>query len=150
MEQRVNGSTWISFEVALGDALTMADAAPSTESLDEALSGMKAHEIPMFGAGVHGKVVATGMQWRASYRWQNPHTLTPVDAFASGTSAPYLSFLVRQPIRYRRMIPNGVEALVDVRNLLAEGYRPFLSTDGSTLYFAEAARCVQGGLSFTF
>jgi hypothetical protein len=48
------------------------------------------------------------------------------------------------------MIPNGVEALVDVRNLLAEGYRPFLSSDGSTLYFAEAARCVQGGLSFTF
>ena len=70
--------------------------------------------------------------------------------FASGAEAPYLSFLLRQPIRYRRVIPNGVEALVDVRNLLAEGYRPFVSSDGSTLYFAEAARCVQGGLSFTF
>jgi hypothetical protein len=150
VEQRVNGSTWISFELALGDTLAMADAAPGTDSLDEALNGMKAHEMPMFGAGVHGKVEAIGMQWRASYRWQNPHTLTPVDAFASGTSSPYLSFLVRQPIRYRRMIPNGVEALLDVRNLLAEGYRPFLSSDGSTLYFAEAARCVQGGLSFTF
>ena len=77
-------------------------------------------------------------------------TLTPVNAFATGNADPYLSFLVRQPIRYRRMIPNGVEALVDVRNLLAEGYRPFVSSDGSTLYFAEAARCVQGGLSFTF
>jgi len=150
VEQRVNGSSWISFEVALGDALAMPDAAAGTESLDEALSGMKAHETPMFGAGVHGKLQSTGMQWRASYRWQNPRTLTPVDAFASSASAPYLSFLVRQPIRYRRMIPNGVEALVDVRNLLAEGYRPFVSSDGSTLYFAEAARCVQGGLSFTF
>jgi Carboxypeptidase regulatory-like domain len=150
LEQQVNGSTWISFDVALGDALEMSQAAAGAESLDQLLDGMKAHETPMFGAAVHGKVAASGMQWRASYRWQNPHTLTPVDAFASGTAAPYLSFLVRQPIRYRRMIPNGVEALVDVRNLLAEGYRPFLSTDGSTLYFAEAARCVQGGLSFTF
>jgi hypothetical protein len=104
----------------------------------------------MCGAAVRGKLAASGMQWRASYRWQNPGTLTPVNAFAAGTADPYLSFLVRQPIRYRRMIPNGVEALVDVRNLLAEGYRPFVSRDGSTLYFAEAARSVQGGLSFTF
>lgn len=150
VEQRVNGSTWISFEVAVGDTLAMADAAPGTQSLEEALSGMKAHETPMFGAGARGKVAATGMQWQASYRWQNPGTLTAANAFANGTTGPYLSFLVRQPVRYRHMIPNGVEALVDVRNLLAEGYRPFVSRDGSTLYFAEAARCVQGGLSFTF
>jgi len=57
---------------------------------------------------------------------------------------------VRQPIHYRRVIPRGVEALVDVRNLLAEGYRPFVSTDGSTLYFAQAARCIEAGLSFSF
>jgi hypothetical protein len=150
VEQRVNGSTWISFEVAVGDAMEMSGATAGEESLDEALDGMKAHETPMFGAGVHGKVAASGTQWHASYRWQNPNTLTPVNSFASGTESPYLSFLVRQPIRYRRVIPNGVEALVDVRNLLAEGYRPFVSSDGSTLYFAEAARCVQGGLSFTF
>lgn len=150
VEQRVNGSTWISFDVALGDALVMSEAGPGTESLDQVLEGMQAHVTPMFGAGVHGKLAASGMQWRASYRWQNPRTLTPVDGFAAGTSNPYLSLLLRQPIHYRRMIPNGVEALVDVRNLLAEGYRPFVSGDGSTLYFAEAARCVQGGLSFTF
>jgi hypothetical protein len=150
VEQQVNGSTWISFDVALGDALEMSQAAAGAASLDQLLDGMKAHETPMFGAAVHGKVAASGMQWRASYRWQNPRTLTPVDAFASGTAAPYLSFLVRQPLRYRRVIPKGVEALVDVQNLLAEGYRPFVSSDGSTLYFAEAARCVQGGLSFTF
>ena len=150
LERRVNGSTWISFDVALGDALIMNGPGPGTDSLDQILDGMKARETPMLGTAVHGKVTASGMQWRASYRWQNPHTLTPVDALASGTSAPYLSFLLRQPIRCHRMIPNGVEALVDVRNLLAEGYRPFVSSDGSTLYFAEAARSVQGGLSFTF
>jgi hypothetical protein len=150
VEQRVNGSTWISFDVALGDALEMNGAASGSQTLDQMLEGMKAHETPMCGAAVRGKLAASGMQWRASYRWQNPGTLTPVNAFATGTADPYLSFLVRQPIRYRRMIPNGVEALVDVRNLLAEGYRPFVSSDGSTLYFAEAPRSVEGGLSFTF
>jgi hypothetical protein len=150
VERRVNASTWISFDVALGDSLEMSGNAAGSQSLNDALAGMKAHETPMYGTAVHGKLQGTGMQWRASYRWQNPRTLTPVDAFATGNQDAYLSLLLRQPIRYRRMIPNGVEALVDVRNLLAEGYRPFVSSDGSTLYFAEAARCVQGGLSFTF
>jgi hypothetical protein len=150
IEERVNGSTWISFDVALGDALEMGGASAGPESVGEALAGMRAHETPMYGTAVHGKVAGTGTQWQASYRWQAPKTVTPVDAFATGIPDAYLSLLLRQPLHYRRMIPSGVEALVDVRNLLAEGYRPFVSSDGSTLYFAEAARCVQGGLSFTF
>lgn len=150
LEQRVNASTWITFDVALGDALAMSEAAPQTQSLSEALAAMNGRETPMYSASVRSRVAATGTQLRASYRWQASSTLTPVDAFATGLPDPYFSILVRQPIRYRRMIPNGVEALVDVRNLFAEGYRPFVSRDGSTLYFAEAARCVQGGVSFTF
>jgi hypothetical protein len=43
-----------------------------------------------------------------------------------------------------------MEALIDVRNLLAQGYRPFVTQDGSTLYFAQAERSIQGGLSFSF
>jgi hypothetical protein len=43
-----------------------------------------------------------------------------------------------------------LEAQLDVRNLLAEGYQPFLTSDGSHLYFAQAQRCVRGGLAFTF
>ncbi|MGA8160508.1 MAG: carboxypeptidase-like regulatory domain-containing protein [Acidobacteriaceae bacterium] len=150
VEQRVNGSTWIAFDVALGDALAMNEVAARTESLGQALASMKGRETPMYSARVRGKIPASGTQWQASYRWQAASTMTPVDAFATGIPDAYMSVLVRQPIRYRRMIPNGVEALVDVRNLFAEGYRPFVSRDGSTLYFAEAARCVQGGLSFTF
>jgi hypothetical protein len=39
---------------------------------------------------------------------------------------------------------------VDVTNLLAQGYLPFLSADGRTLYLAQSPRAIQGGLSFTF
>ena len=76
--------------------------------------------------------------------------MTGVDAFSNTVPDAYLSLVLRQPLHYRRIIPNGVEALVDVRNLLAEGYRPFVSRDGSTLYFAQAPRAVEGGLSFSF
>ena len=150
MDARLNGSTWISFDVAVGQALAMADAARATESVEQLLGSMKAQETPMYSASVHGKVPGANTKWRVSYRWQDPHSVTGVNAFSTGMPDPYMSFLVRQPIRYRRVIPNGVEALVDVRNLFAEGYRPFVSNDGSTLYFAQAARCVEGGLSFSF
>lgn len=147
---RVSRSTWISFDLAVGDALRMAQAAQASESLQDALAGMTARETAMYSAALHGKVGQNGTQWRASYRWQDPHSLTTVNAFSTGVPDAYLSFLVRQPIHYRRVVPKGVEALVDVRNLLAEGYRPFVSSDGSTLYFAQAARCIEAGLSFSF
>jgi hypothetical protein len=44
----------------------------------------------------------------------------------------------------------GLEALLDVRNLLAEGYRPYLLSDGSLLLFATDQRSLRAGLAFTF
>ena len=150
VEQQVNASTWISFDVALGDAMVLDGAAPGSETLEQALTDMRARETPMYSAVVRGKLNSCGTHWQASYRWQAPRTVTGVDAFSNTVPDAYLSLVLRQPLHYRRIIPNGVEALVDVRNLLAEGYRPFVSRDGSTLYFAQAPRSVEGGLSFSF
>jgi hypothetical protein len=47
-------------------------------------------------------------------------------------------------------LPNGLEALVDVRNLLAQGYRPVLSADGSTVYLVQGTRVIRAGLAFNF
>jgi hypothetical protein len=41
-------------------------------------------------------------------------------------------------------------ALLDLRNLLAQGYRPYLLSDGSLLFFAQDQRGISGGLAFTF
>ncbi|MGA7885864.1 MAG: carboxypeptidase-like regulatory domain-containing protein [Acidobacteriaceae bacterium] len=149
VSQQMTGSMWISFDAGVGEALDMSDAAPESQTVAQALDAMRSAEVPMVRGAVHGKLAHAGTEWRASYRWQNARTVTPVDAFSDASHDPYLSLFLRQPIRLGRL-PNGVEALVDVRNLLAEGYRPFLSRDGSTLYFAQAARCVEGGLSFSF
>jgi hypothetical protein len=150
LQDQMTANTWISVDVAVGEALDMGESAPGSETVAQVLNAMRAAEVPMYRAAVRGKLARSGTEWRASYRWQNAHTVTPVNAFSDNTQDPYLSVFFRQPIRVGRIMPNGLEALVDVRNLLAEGYRPFLSRDGSTLYFAQSARCVEGGLSFNF
>jgi len=40
--------------------------------------------------------------------------------------------------------------LVDLRNLLAQGYVPVIAPDGHTVYLMQSARSVRGGLAFTF
>lgn len=143
------GRIWFALSGGMGDALEMG-AVPGNPTVADTLAAMRAQSTAMYSAAVGGSVKRTGTAWRTSYRWQQPGTLTAVDPFDRNLPAPYLSVYLRQPIHCRRVLPNGMEALVDVRNLLAEGYRPFLSRDGSVLYFAQTARAIEGGLSYTF
>jgi outer membrane receptor protein involved in Fe transport len=53
-------------------------------------------------------------------------------------------------VRCGGILPPGFEATIDVTNLLAQGYQPYLSADGRTLYLAQTPRTIRGGLSFTF
>jgi hypothetical protein len=76
--------------------------------------------------------------------------VTAVDPYAAFSDQAYLSCYLRQAIRLGKMLPPGLEATVDVTNLLAQGYRPFLSADGKTLFLAQSPRAIQGGLAFTF
>ena len=145
--------TWLSFRYAVGQALAMQAADESVggaPALDQALGGMHARTSSMVAASVESTVHRTGTAWRASYRWQPSETLTQVAPFDNATPEPYLSFHMRQPIELHYMGVHGMQAIVDVRNLLAQGYHPFLSQDGSTLYFAQAERCIEGGVSFSF
>lgn len=148
MHDKINDDTWLSFAYAMGSALTM-DAVSGPIPLEEGIGGLHPQRAEMLSASMNGKLKHGGTQWRASYRWQPTTTVTAVDPFNGELPAPYLSFYVRQPIRCR-LLPYRMEALIDVRNLLAQGYRPFVTQDGSTLYFAQAERSVQGGLSFSF
>ena len=99
-----------------------------------------------------GTVPRTHTRWITSYRWVNGPALTPVDMFNSspGQSDPFLNVFVRQPIPSLGFLPGHMEMIVDLRNLLAQGYVPVLGQDGQTVYFVQAARSVRGGVSFTF
>ncbi len=43
-----------------------------------------------------------------------------------------------------------MEALIDIRNLLAQGYVPVLGQDGQTVYLVDSARSIRGGFAFNF
>lgn len=104
-------------------------------------------------AKLTGNVPATGTRWLASYKWtSDPRAVTPVDVFndSAGRSDPFLNIFIRQRIPTGAFLPAKMEALVDVRNLLAQGYVPFQSPDGKTIYLLQAARSLRGGVSFNF
>lgn len=149
LEARVFGDTWMSFAYANGTALELGDLAGKA-NLKQTLADIRAERTEMYAAVLHGRVNRTGTRWRASYRWQPSDSLTEVAPFDGALPDAYFTLYLRQPIHYGKILPSGMEALIDVRNLLAEGYRPFVTSDGSTLYFAKTERSIQGGLSFTF
>ena len=99
---------------------------------------------------ISGVAPKTKTHWVASYRWISGQALTPVDMFnaSAGRADPYLNIFFRQPIP--GFLPGHVEALVDLRNLLAEGYVPVLGHDGHTVYLVQSARAIRGGLNFKF
>ena len=149
IKSRIHGETWLALGFADGDALTMpAFALPA--SLEGGLTTLKPRHTQMYSVAMSGRISRTGTHWRASYRWQPEDTVTAVAPYDIASPDAYLGILLRQPLHCWHLLPNGVEALVDVRNLLAQGYRPFITTDGSTFYFAQAERSVRGGVSFTF
>ena len=89
--------------------------------------------------------------WVASYKWTSGLALTPVDMFnaSPGESDPYLNIFIRQPLR-GAFLTGHMEALLDLRNLLAQGYLPVLGQDGQKLDLVQSSRSIRGGLAFTF
>jgi len=144
----ITQALWISGEYSTGDALV--STGPTTGSLDAAAGQLTSQWSQTGMVALEGNFVNTGTNLRMSYRWQLRSTVTAVNAYDAASDRAYLDFYVRQPLRWR-LLPDGFEAVLDVDNLLAQGYRPVaVSPDGKMLYFAQAARTVQGGLAFTF
>jgi len=99
-----------------------------------------------------GSLPGSKTRWITSYKWLSGSALTPVDMFdaSPGQADPYLNIFIRQPIPYSGSLPGQMEMLVDVRNLLAQGYVPVVGQDGETVYLVQSARSIRGGISFTF
>ncbi len=149
LDRRLGNSTWVSFSYTEGKAL-VSPLQSSASTITQARYALTARRSEAVAGAVSGTYVRTGTHWSASYRWQPDGTVNSVDLYDNFSQDAFLSLLIRQPIRCGRLLPNGTEALIAVRNLLQEGYRPFLTPDGSRLYFAQANRSIQGGLSFSF
>jgi len=119
--------------------------------LEDARSWIRAEQRQALAAKFSGTMPKAKTRWIASYRYMSGPALTPVDLFNSsaGQSDPYLNLFIRQPIP-ASFLAGHMEILLDLRNLLAQGYVPVMGRDGHTLYLVQSARAVRGGVAFSF
>jgi hypothetical protein len=128
------------------------DLAREDVALQDARSAMTVRNRHSLAIKASGTAPVTKTRWIASYRWTEGHPLTPVDMFnvSPGQADPFLDIFVRQPVPGTSFLPGHMDAVVDLRNLLAQGYVPVLGQDGQTVYLVQSARAIRGGLAFTF
>jgi hypothetical protein len=148
LTQPLTPNMWVAVEYATGAGLAAKDG--GTVSLPTASTDLAPQAAQTATIALRGKVLHTGTRVRASYRWQPTRLVTAVDPYAAFSDQAYFSCYLRQALRLGNLLPAGLDATVDFSNLLAQGYRPFLSADGHTLFLAQSPRTVQAGLAFTF
>jgi len=148
LTEPLSSTMWVAVEYGTGAGLAAKDGTVmSLPSMSTSLAPQTAQTATI---ALRGRVVRSGTRIRASYRWQPTRLVTAVDPYASFGDQAYFSCHVRQALRLGSLLPNGLDATVDVTNLMAQGYRPFLSADGQTLFLAQSPRTLQAGLAFTF
>jgi Carboxypeptidase regulatory-like domain len=132
--------------------LNQADSHQAEMSLQDARRASFVRNRHTAAAKFSGTLPGTKTRWITSYRWISGQALTPVDMFnaSAGQSDPYLNIYLRQPIPGTGFLPCHMDAVVDVRNLLAQGYVPLLGQDGHTVYLVQSARSIRGGVAFSF
>jgi Carboxypeptidase regulatory-like domain len=136
-------------DYAYGGVLDLSKPDVELQDAQQWITTQRRHAL---AAKLKGVLPATHTQWIASYRWASGQALTPVDMFnaSPGQSDPFLNLFIRQPIPTMGFLPAHMEMLIDLRNLLAQGYVPVVGQDGQTVYLVQAARAVRGGVAITF
>lgn len=144
----ITPAMWLALVYSTGAGLAANEEGSLT--LPSVATQMAPQEAQSIALAVKGRIIHSGTQVRASYRWQPARVVTAVNPYGAFGDQAYFSCYLRQAIRMGNLLPAGMEATVDITNLLAQGYRPVMTRDGHMLFLAQAPRTVQGGLAFTF
>jgi hypothetical protein len=148
MQRKLLSDLTATLDYAYGGVL---DLSRPDIQLQDARQWIHAERRQAVAAKFSGTVPKSKTRWITSYRYTGGHTLTPVDEFNSsaGQSDPYLNLFIRQPLP-GNFLAGHMEILMDLRNLLAQGYVPVIGQDGHTVYLVQSARAVRGGVAFNF
>jgi hypothetical protein len=134
-----------------GGALTADRLGTDADSPEELRRLIQTSRRYSLTARLSGTVPETGSQFVTSYQWSNLRSLTPTHMFLTQRAREGLglNLLVRQPIPYLSGLPGRLELTADMRNLLAQGYVPLVSS-GRRVLLMHTPRSLRGGLSFIF
>ena len=118
----------------------------STAAIRDMIQGQRRDSL---GGRISGRLNRTGTELSAGYQWVNGPILTQPDPLGAAIFGvdPYLNVSFRQPL------PNflccRIVAIVDVRNLLAQGYVSLDTADGHAIVIS-APRTIRGGFAVQF
>jgi hypothetical protein len=146
LQRKFSDDLTATLDYAFGGVLDLSQPDVALQDAQQSMTTQRRHAL---AAKLSGTAPRTHTRWIASYRWINGSAITPVDMFnaSPGQSDPFLNIFLRQPIP---AMGGHMEAIIDLRNLLAQGYVPVLGQDGQTVYLVQSARSVRGGVAFTF
>jgi Carboxypeptidase regulatory-like domain len=149
LERKFSSDLTATLDYACGDVLDLAKPDVQFQDAAQWITTQRRHAL---AGKFSGTIPLSHTRWIASYRWVNGSALTPVDMFnaSRGQSDPFMNLFVRQPIPTLGFLPAHMEAVIDLRNLLAQGYVPVMGQDGQTVYLVQAARSIRGGVTITF
>jgi hypothetical protein len=99
-----------------------------------------------------GTIRKTGTRFTGSYQFTDYQSATSGHIYATDPSHPEagLNVYIRQPIPHTSTHLGRMEATLDLKNMMAQGYMPIGLADGRKLLLMRTPRSLRGGLSFTF
>jgi hypothetical protein len=149
LQRKLSADLTATLDYGYGGVLDLAQSDVELQEARQSLSTVRRHAL---SAKLNGKLPGCRTHWTTSYGWVSGRALTTVDMFNSsaGQSDPYLNVFLRQPLPGFSFLPLHMEAMLDLRNLMAQGYVPVMGPDGRTVYLVQSARSVRGGVAFTF
>ncbi|MCU1270857.1 MAG: hypothetical protein JWN74_2151 [Acidobacteriaceae bacterium] len=149
LERKVASDVSATVNYSYGGVLDLSGKAATLESVRDQSTVRNRHALSgkLSGTTPHSKT-----RWIASYGWTSGRALTQVDMFntSAGQADPYLDVFLRQPVPCGRSLAGHMDVVVEIRNLLAQGYVPVFGQDHRTVYLVQSARAVRGGLAFNF
>jgi Carboxypeptidase regulatory-like domain len=149
LQRKLRSDLTATLDYGYGGVLDLAHPDVQLKEARQSLTAAQRHAV---AGRLSGRIPRSKTQWSTSYGWTSGRALTSVDMFNSsaGQSDPYLNAYFRQPLPSLGFLPVKMEAMIDLRNLLAQGYVPVMGQDGQTVYLVQSARSIRGGLAFTF
>jgi len=149
LQRKFSDDITATVDYSTGGVIALKAPISTWQQVSSDLTSDRQHSL---GAKISCRIPRTGTRFITSYKWNSGSALSTVDEFnaSAGQMDPYFSVFIRQALPSTSFIPAKMEALLDVRNLLAQGYVPILGQDGHTLYLVQSARALRGGLAFTF
>lgn len=144
----------LSMAIGYTSGMVLAPSSTTMQSGSNLVSSLSAARRDAWTLRVEAEAPHTHTRLICSYRGLNGPSATGLDLYddSFAQSDSFANLTVRQPLP--RFFGGGggrrVEALLEFRNLLAQGYLPLVSADGQTVYLIQSARSFRGGFSINF